>query len=456
MNRIKIITVCIIVIVLAASAALYLSSGINKADTADAIEARGQDNAGSKDGSETQGSGNTASEASSTATEPTQTEGTLITEDIKIANNSPEYDLKMALTENSGKQTSIKLEYYYEGTGMSNTIDSMAIPEIEGIFEKRAESSEISNAYCIVTAYLNPKLAKAYLIINGNGSNGFMETAMYVVNLADTAVKKVFSGRGKYGQMYFSKDYKYLGYSYNDPLESSVLQESSLLEIINCYTDNFVVRNSRTNDNKKIGSNLKPDSVYDYVFSAWYSNKTVKLRQNSVLDQKSKLKEVLYDISKNLILNMDGSLVNAVKPTEGTSGSEKPPAESAALKALKDFYTYLGSENDYSKGMELLDESFSLKLDLLKQFGISELSKSDISVENASIYSNMLKAAKFEALVKEEFKDSEALIYYYQIMELSPGNQVRQPMSARIKKTGNGWKITAIEDTDGTKPPFAQ
>ena len=454
MNRMKIIIPCIIILLLAAGAAIYFSMNNNKADTGKDIAAPGVENTDTKqEDSPLQENESTGLDTASVETEILQQiPEPLKTEEIKILNNSPEYELKMTLTEDSEKKTGLRLEYYYEGTGMVNTLDGKVLPEIEGIFEKRAENASESNTYMIEKAYLNTKLAKVYFVINGNGSNSMLQSDMYVISLSDAKTKKVFSNRGKYGGMTFSKDFRYLGYSYNDPPQSSVLQESSLLEIIDCNADDFVIKNSRTKDGK-IGSNMKPGMVYDYTFAAWYSNNAVKLKQKPVLDEKAAEAEVLYDISRNLLLDKNGSVIGIEKKTDaGESG--KPPAESAAVKVLKDFYTCLGSENDYQKAMELLDETFSIKLEIFKQFGISELTKSDISTEDASFYSDMLKAASLDAIISEDSKDGTAKIYYYQIMELSTENQARQPMSAQIKKTENGWKITLLQDADGSKPPF--
>ncbi|NJD04489.1 MAG: hypothetical protein FIA99_18285 [Ruminiclostridium sp.] len=432
MNRTKSIAACIIVLLLAASAAIYFSMNANNTEKKKDIAAlEDESTATVPDDTLRQGNDAAGSVTGSAETELVQTPEPLETEEIKILSNSPEYDLKMTLAEDSEKKTVLKLEYYYDGTGMESTLDSMVIPEIDGLFEKRGNASNDSN-YRIEAAYLNVGLARAYFIVNGDGSTDSIQSDMYVVSLADSGVKKIFSSRGKYGAMFFSKDYKYLGYSYNDPPTSSVLQESSLLEVIDCNTDEFIIRNSRTVNDKKIGSNMKAGAVYDYSFVAWYSNNTVKLKQKPVLDEKAAEVEVLYDISRDLILDKSGNVINTEIPKDAGE-PEKLPAESTSLKVLKDFYTYLGSENDYPKAMELLDETFSIKLEIFKQFGISELTKSEISEENASLYSDMLKAARFDAIVKEDSKDGTTEIYYYQTMELSPENIVRQPMSALLK-----------------------
>ncbi len=453
MNRMKIIIAGIVIFLLAAGAAIYIATNANKG-AGDSKDIPAQGTKSTPEDSGLQDSDRTEPDTSSVETELQQTPEPLKTEEIKVSNNSPEYDLKMTLTEDGEKKSSLRLEYYYGGTGTVNTLDSTVIPEIDEIFEKRAEKAPEDKSYRVEKAYLNTKLAKVYFIVNGNGNAGVVQSDMYVFSLADAKAKKVFSNRGKYGGMLFSKDYKYLAYSYNDSEESSVLQESSLLEIIDCSKDDFIVKNSRIKDDKKIGSNMKPESVYDYSFIAWDSNNTVKLKQKPVLDEKAAETDVLYDILKNLILGMDGMAINPEK-NAGAGKSEKPPAESDALKALKAFYTCLDSKNEYQKAMEFLDETFTIKLAIFKQFGISELSKSDISAEDADIYSDMLRAASFDIMVSEESKDKIVTIAYYQNMKLSEDNSVRQPMSAQIKKTEKGWKITLLQDADGSKPPFA-
>ncbi len=469
MNRTKIIAAGIVVLLLATGAAIYFSMNHAREGVGKDTAAQGTDSTDRmQEDIPTQEDGEAESDAASVPAETLEpTPEPLKTEEIKVVNNSPEYDLSMVLTEDSLKKTSLALEYYYEGSGVVKTFDSTAIPEIEGIFENRAGNDSTEVSYRIVNAYLNVKLARVYFIVNGKGNVDSVQSDMYVIALADAKMKKIFSNMGKYGAMAFSKDGKYLGYSYNAPAGSKAIQESSFLEVIDCNTDELVIKNSRTKDGK-IGTNMEPEAVYDYTFTAWYSNNTVRLKQKPVSEEKAAEAEVLYDISRNLILDKNGNVISfekaaeageTTKVTEGTKGAEgteagKPSTESTALKTLKDFYACLGSENDYPKAMELLDDSFSIKLAIFKQFGISELTKSDITAKDATMFSDMLKAASFDTVVSEESGDEAVTIYYYQNMALSTENQVRQPMSARVQKVEKGWKITLLQDADDTKPPF--
>jgi hypothetical protein len=378
----------------------------------------------------------------------------LKSEDIEVKLNSPEYDLKVSLYEDSSKQTFLKLEYYIEGVGTVNEIDSAGIPEIKDIFEKRSKSPE-SNAYKIMYAYLNTKFSKLYLFINNNVLEDIVQTSIYTVNLQDSPVKRLLSTQGKFTVPAFNKDLSLLAYSYFDSPLSSVFQEKILFEVIDCKTDDFVIKGSRDKAGSRIGNDRDSNSVYDYSFISWKSNNSALLKQGvwsksdaaTITDTQT---DVLFDIAKNRFFNTDGSEIkpddsNMVKP-----GSTKAPAESEALKVLKSFYAYLSSENDYSKAMELLDPDFKLQLELLKQFGTDYIIKSDIDVGEASIYGDILKAAKLDSIIKEEQKDGIYTIYYNQILAMNADSQIQQAMTAQIKKRNGSWKITLIKDTDTT------
>ena len=193
MKRMKIITVCIIILAVATGAAVYFYFINNKADTGKDIVALGTEADETQQDTSAAGSDETSGQTDI----PQKTAEPLQTENIEISNNSPEYDLKMTLTEDNDKQVSLKLEYYYEGTGMVNTLDSTVIPEIKNIFEKRTEDSSNNTSYRIENAHLNSKLAKVYFVINGNGNSDMMQSDMYVVSLAHATIKKIFSNRGK-------------------------------------------------------------------------------------------------------------------------------------------------------------------------------------------------------------------------------------------------------------------
>ena len=138
---------------------------------------------------------------------------------------------------------------------------------------------------------------------------------------------------------------------------------------------------------------------------------------------------------------------NSAEPAADVDGDVGDGPESV----IRNFYSYLDSVDDYAKAMLLLDDGFRLRMAMLKQFGIDEVLKSDIDAEyeddNASIYSNLLKAAKLDSVTDSKIsEDGSAKITYYHILALSGDSGVRQQMSAELKKTGKGWRIILIED----------
>jgi hypothetical protein len=187
---------------------------------------------------------------------------------------------------------------------------------------------------------------------------------------------------------------------------------------------------------------------------------------------------VLYDIERNLLLNLDGSELKLVTKStdsapaddpdiadasgtdinaagEGTetggaiqtdAGKQGAVVDSEPVKTLKSFYSYLASEDDYAKAMQLLDSSFRLRLNMLQQFGVSEILKSDIDADSASVYGELLKAAKFDTIANDVVKDNICTISYYQILRPSADSQMRQLMSAQLQKFDKVWKIILIED----------
>lgn len=458
MNRKKIILSLIILLLLATGVAAYTimnpgSLGIGK-DTDLQV-----DNTSQPSPTVLQSSAGTLQTETTAGTSEEETPGIVRKDEIVVEYNSPEYDLNVTLYEDSSKAIFLKLEYYYEGEGRVNTFDGSAIPEIANIFAKRDEDSSKAEAYKVRTAYLNTKLAKVYLVINSGPSVGMPDTSLYEINLSDAKVKKIFSNTGKYTGMVFNKSYRYLVYSYNDPPESSVLQEASLFGALDCYTDKLTIKNSRSADGKRIGPNVEPKTVFDYTFSVWKSEDTVELIQKPVLKDKNGKrieKKVLYNITKNLFVNNDGSPVKTQTQVGPANVSVKAPVESGALKTLKTFYTYLSNEKEYSKAMALLDDKFTFKMAILKSFGVDELVKSDIDVESATGYSDILKSSSIETIVKEEVKNGNTTIYYYQLMGSSTSTQIKSAMIVKIGKVAKAWKIISLQDGDATKPPFVK
>lgn len=472
MDRRKIVLTAAAVVLLAAAVFTYFSFSGNRTafDSSQApTEPSAAVDAASASGA---GYGTTASEeAGETAAPAAQI---IKSEDVEISYNSPEYDLKAALREYSDMQSRVELEYYLEGAGTSMEIGSKVIPELEGIFEKRDGAG--SDSYKVRGAYLNPVYSRLYLQIAGKSGNGFEETALYSVDLKNQTVIKLFSYRGKYSKMQFNKSFSLLGYSFGDPPEMSAFQESSLFDILDCKTDEYKVRNSRLPSGKTAGGDRDAGYVYDYGFIAWRSDTIARLQQAVIAKKDSKEKpggqgEVLYDVVRDIFTNTDGSPVNSQptdgQPTNGQPADGKPaetgkgePADTKAMaeasKVLADFYSYLPSEKDYNKGMELLDDGFKLRLGLLEQFGAKEIVKSDIDEENASMFSGILKAAKLESVVKTEVDGGVCNIYYYQTLSLNDDSQVRQALKAELKKEKGAYRISLISDADAGKPPFAQ
>lgn len=383
-------------------------------------------------------------------------------ESIEVKYNSPEYDLKASLCEDSLNRTFVKLEYYLEGAGTVMEADSEKLPELAGIFEKRDEPGTTAGAFKVSYAYLNPVFSKVYLQIAGGGSNtGFEETTFYSLNLKDSSIKKLFFYSGKFSDMSFNKDFSLLGYSFDDPPHLSVFQENSLFEILDCKSDEFKVKGSRTASGKIVGTDRDPAFVYDYTFISWQSNTVARLKQAmfSKKDPGGRLSgqgEVLYDVSKDKFLNLDGSPVanSAADMSKNSEPAVKGGTEAA--KVLTDFYSFLTSEEDYKKAMNMLDEGFKLQLDMLQQFGVVEIIKSDIDSESATMYSDILKAAKLDHIVKTELADGIYTVYYYQTMSLNEDSQVRQALTAQIRKVKDVYKIILIKDADVEKPPFIQ
>lgn len=380
----------------------------------------------------------------------------LYSEELKVINNSPEYDLRASVYKNSEKEAFLKFEYYYEGAGVEKLLGMEAVPEL-GSVVIQGDGQEVQGDKKVKTVYLNVKFSKAYFIIEAASTSGFPETTLYVLNLKDQNVKKLFSHKGKFTDMFFTKNGKYIGCSYFDSPASSIFQERSLLEIVDCEKDEWIVTGSRDAEGNRIGTGRDPQLVYDYAFLSWHSNNTARLKETafSKKDSTDKIKgqEVLYDVVKNIFLNPDGSPV-----TEGNS-KPKPEetaviAESEAVKTFKTFYQYLGDGKQYDNAMALLDDEFKLQLEILKQFGVDELGKKDISAEGVALYAELLKAARLDSIVKEETTSAVSTIYYYQILSTGQGAEEKQPMIAQLKKVDNQWRLFSVKDGKINEKPF--
>ncbi|HHW47463.1 MAG TPA: hypothetical protein GXX14_02465 [Clostridiaceae bacterium] len=268
-----------------------------------------------------------------------------------------------------------------------------------------------------------------------------------------------------------------MGFSYYDHPSAGALEENSLLQVINCETDDFIVKGSRNAEGALIGGNTDNKSLYDYVFIAWHSDTTAKLGVTvnpktapSSGSGAGKQEEVLYDVTKNIFVNSEGNPVNIAditsgKGSDGEGQEGKKPGETGnvkqetdTVKVLKEFYTYLLSENDYGKAMDLLDDTFKLRIAALSQLGITELAKSDISMEEATgyagLYAGILKLTSIEKIVGEVKENEIVKIYYLQNFAMDKDNKIIQPLVAHLKKVDGLWKIIMIEDGDIDKEPF--
>ena len=461
MDRKRLILVAVAVVLLAAAVFTYISlSGNNTAvDKKQALE----ESTTAMDNTQAVGTVEAAETIAAEQTSSTDmTEPEIIrSEGIEVRYNSPEYDLKAALCEDSNKRTFVKLEYYLEGAGTTMEADSEKLPELTGMFEKMDDAGSETGTFKVGYAYLNPGFSKVYLLITGSSNAVFEGTAFYSLNLKDFSIKKLFNYTGKYSDMSFNKDFSLLGYSFDDPPYLSVFQENSLFEILDCKSDEFKVRGSRIPSGKTAGTDRDPAFVYDYAFASWQSNTVARLKQAmfSKKDPDGKLSgqgEILYDVTKDKFSNLDGSPVTS--PADVTAKNAEPAVKGGieASKVLSDFYSFLPSEKEYQKAMNLLDESFRLQLEMLQEFGVIEITKSDIDSENVTMYSEILKAAKLDSIVKAELTDGIYTVYYYQTMSLNADSQVRQTLSAQIRKVKGTYKIILIKDADGEKTPFVQ
>lgn len=401
-------------------------------------------------------------------------EALINSEKVDVNYNTPEYELSLELCENSNQKTFIRMQYYLNGSAVVNELDEGSISELEDIFESRVKESGNTEAFRIKQALLNPVHSQLYILIQGAPFEVYLQSSFYVINLQDTSIRKLFSYPGLYGKMAFNKDFSLLAYSFGDPPVLSMYQEDNLLEVLDCSTTDYIIKGNVDMNGKKLGLNSSPDLLYDYEFEAWQAVNTLKLRQAvrplSNPDSGLTQTEALYDVKKNLLLNPDGSEqklsvknmeTKADRPTgvqdSGTSSAtgsaiaadpaaQAEPVDSEPLKVLKSFYAYLGSEKDYAKAMQLLDDSFRLKLLMIRQFGAEELVKSDIDEENASAFSNILKSAKFESLSKEITKGSTSTIIFTQVLGSGTDFEDKQQMTAELRETGKDWKIILIED----------
>lgn len=406
----------------------------------------------------------------------------VVSEEIPVVNNTPEYGLKASLCSSEGGIEFIRLEFYSDGEGVSREVTEEQIPEIDGIFEKR---TGLEDEYEIDAIYLNIIHSKVYFLVKGRNNSGFTEAALYSLDLKENPPEKLYSAAGKFTGLFLSKNNEYLGFSFCDNPAVSAFQENSLLQIIRCKSDDFIVKNSRTPEDTLLGGIKDSKHIYDYEMLSWHSDGIARLREtvrpkkdlqgNDTGEGEGIPEIILYNVEKNVFLNNDGTI--RIKgeggPESGgqetqASGKEPGPggqetgdgkqgaeAESEPVKTLKRFYACLASENDYAKALDFLSDDFTLELGILKQFGVDRLGKKDIDIEEASVFSGILRQARLESILAEETKEGDSTIYAYQTLGINGSEaSLRIPVIVRLKKAGNEWKITAAVEADAGQPPF--
>lgn len=444
------------------------------------------------------------------SSEAYNTESLIRDELIKVDSNTPEYDMELRLYERADKKTHLGLRYYLNGASVINNIGDVQIPELKEIFESRDNAAGNKQSYTIKQALLNPVYSQLYVMIYGSAVDKYTQASLYEININDGSVKKLMSYPGEYGKIALNRDKSLMAYSFEVPPQMSQYQESFLIDIYDCEKSKFIIKSSRDASNKLMGGSNCPGYSYNYEFTSWQAPRTARLKQTvrSEKDSDSVLLQgdVLYDVDRNLIMNMDGSIQEfsaelkgetaqqagttqqndgsqqsetaqhengtqqseAASGTGGTQNSDKSSkgtdntketgntvkgtdstairGESEQVKLLRSFYSYLKSEEDYKKAMDLLDNDFVFRMGLLKQFGVEYIVKSDFDAEDASMYSQLLKAAKFDTIAVEDLEDGIYTISYYHYLGLDSESQLRQLMVARMKKSNGMWKIISIEE----------
>ncbi|MCX7923363.1 MAG: hypothetical protein N3B21_15340 [Clostridia bacterium] len=141
-----------------------------------------------------------------------------------------------------------------------------------------------------------------------------------------------------------------------------------------------------------------------------------------------------------------------VRKTWG-KGHELLRAKSDTAKVLVDCHTYAAT-GQYDKVLLALDDTFVVKLNILTQFGISELTKKDISIEKLSIYGEAFKTAEIERIVEEKTIGNNSTIYFYHIISADSKNLFKQPLIAKLRKSDKVWKLTHIGSGNENEKPF--
>jgi hypothetical protein len=116
--------------------------------------------------------------------------------------------------------------------------------------------------------------------------------------------------------------------------------------------------------------------------------------------------------------------------------------ENNAVNAFKAFYGYLASEDEYDKAFDMLHDDFKLKLDILKLFGTDYLVKSDIDINNAAFYSDIIKSAKLESIEQLLNTDKHSVISCIQSISIKDLS-FKQVLETELIFEGK-WKLISV------------
>ncbi len=383
-------------------------------------------------------------------------------EEIAVANNLLEYDLKASIYMDSVNKSFLKLEYYLDGESRVKELDEESIPEIRDIFINGTGGQLQNPGDRILKVILNSRLSKCYIIVPGKVVNDAADISVYSYNLKEGTAKKIFENHAiKLSDVVITKDSRYLAFSY---LKEDSPDKAYLMVYI-CDGDVILVNGNIDPSGNPIAKNIEKGYRHYYDLSSWYTNTSLLLKETLYKDGNGSTgsvdaikREVVYDIEENLMTNADGSLINpqgtdkSKTATEVTDKAEAPAeqksTESEALKALRRFYGFLSSEQ-YDKAYDMLDDRF--RINAFKLLGADELSKKDIDVESFSVYGSIFRTVRIEKITGEKSDGGSTVIYFYQLFSMNEGDNIRQPLAALMKNTEKGWKVAELNDWNGSQ-----
>lgn len=370
-------------------------------------------------------------------------------EEVPVINNRREINIKALLYRNSSKETLLKLEYEEEGRTVKEELGYSGIPELKDMFEKR---EAVKKGNRISKVYLNTKYKKAYISVEGNPGDKGIDTAVYVYNLKDHFLIKLAAEVGLFTDTAFSEDQEYIAFSYTNGNDSV----SSFLQVFSCKTDKFKVYRNRYESKFNIGDNVDRKCFYEFL--NWQTDRVLKLNEipytvgtDGVLTGNGKKQSVYYNIDKNIFVNSDGSLLQ--NPASKKGDVTKSSSESKPEELIEAFYRYLTAEQ-YKNAYDLLDDSFTFNA--FKGLGIPGFKKSAIKEEEFPFYTSVLKMTRYDSTVAVKTEGSISKVYFCIVLSTGKGLEVKQPLIAGLKKSGNSWKITSVVDGNIKEAPFKQ